>query len=50
MIIDKTRYVFEGDQSPDTETKAFIEMDMSCRNKECANYKQIVETIKNPIG
>lgn len=50
MIIDGTRYVFEGDESPETETKAFVEMDLKCRNKNCGNYDKVIQTSKVPLS
>lgn len=46
------RMVVENDDTPDKETKLFVEHDMACRNKTCANYEKVVETIRNelPLG
>lgn len=52
MRITRSRNVVENDDTPDTPTKLFTEMDMSCLNKNCANYKKVVQTVRNeqPIG
>lgn len=49
MAIKATRYKTENDNTPDKETKLYIEQDMVCRNKECPNYGNVVDTIKNPV-
>ena len=49
MAIKSTRYKTENDNTPDKETKLYIEQDMVCRNKECPNYGNVVDTIKNPV-
>lgn len=43
------RMVVENDDTPEKETKLYIEHEMSCRNKTCANYGKVVETIRNEI-
>lgn len=50
-IID-TRNVIENDDTAEVQTKLFVEMDMSCVNKQCGNYNKIVDTVRNeqPIG
>lgn len=52
MRIVKTRNILENDNTPDAETKLFVEQDLSCVNKNCSNFQQIVKTVKNeiPIG
>lgn len=52
LRITKVRHVLEGDDAPDKETKLFIEQELSCVNKGCTNFSQIVETVRNeiPIG
>jgi hypothetical protein len=52
MRITKSRNVLVDDDTPDLPTKLYIEQDLSCLNKNCSNYKQVVETIRNeePIG
>ena len=52
LRIIKSRNVLENDNTPDLPTKLYIEQDLSCLNKNCENYEQIVETIKTeePIG
>ena len=49
MGIKSTRHRVENDNTPDKETKLFIEQDLVCRNKECTNYGSVVETIRNPV-
>ena len=52
LRILKSRHVLENDDTPEQNTKLFIEMDMGCMNKECSNYKTVLETARNelPIG
>ncbi len=52
MAIIKSRNVVENDNTPDLPTKLFVEMDLSCRNRNCENFGKVVETIKEeePIG
>ena len=52
MRITKTRNILENDNTPDAETKLYVEQDLSCMNKNCPNYEKIVETSKTeiPIG
>lgn len=52
MRISKSRYVIENDDTPDEETKLFIEQDMTCINKTCANYEKVVDTdkVRIPVG
>ena len=52
MRISRSRNVIENDDTPDQETKLYIEQELMCLNKNCSNYEQVVETVKNelPIG
>ena len=52
LRITRSRNVVEHDDTPNEETKLFVEQDLSCLNKSCANYNTVVQTIKNeiPIG
>lgn len=52
MRITKTRNILENDNTPDAETKLFVEQDMSCMNKDCSNFEKVVQTVRNeiPIG
>ena len=49
MIIKKSRNIVE---IIDGEPHLYIDMDMSCRNRECKNFEKVVETVRNeqPIG
>ena len=38
MRNEKPHIVFEGDDSPDTQTKAFMMVTPVCRNKKCPAY------------
>jgi len=49
MRITRSRNVVENDDTPDTPTKLFTEQEMSCLNKNCANYEKVVHTVKNPL-
>jgi hypothetical protein len=37
----------EGDNSPNTPTKLYTNLDMACMNKSCSKYCVVVETIKH---
>jgi len=52
MRIIRTRNILENDNTPDAETKLFVEQDLSCMNENCNNHKKIVETVRHevPIG
>ena len=52
MRITKTRNILENDNTPDAETKLYVEQDLSCLNKNCSNYEKVVETVRTeiPIG
>jgi len=52
MRISRSRNVVENDDTPDQDTKLYIEQELMCLNKSCSNYEQVVETVKNelPIG
>ena len=43
MRISGSRTKAEGDNSPDTATKVYIEQDLTCTNTQCANHGKIVE-------
>ena len=49
MRISKSRMVVENDDTPNEETKLYVEQELTCMNKGCANYESVVETYKNPI-
>lgn len=48
MLAKNQRLTFEGDESPDTETKAFLTSDFVCRNPQCENYGRVVDTVDKP--
>ena len=52
MRITKSRMVLENDNTPDAETKLYDEVELSCMNKNCSNFKTVVKTERNelPIG
>ena len=52
MRITKLRNVVENDDTPNVPTKLFVEQDLSCFNKDCANYTKVVETVRSelPLG
>ena len=52
MRITKSHMVVENDDTPETPTKLFVEQDLTCLNKNCSNYEQTVQTVRNelPIG
>lgn len=49
MAISCHRYRIAGDDSPDTDTKLYIEQDLVCRNAQCANHGKVVTTVKTPL-
>ena len=52
MRITRSRNILENDNDPEKPTKLFLEQELSCLNRECSNYNQVVESIKSelPIG
>lgn len=52
LRISRSRNVVENDNTPDEETKLYVEQDFTCVNKTCGNYETVVETVRNeiPIG
>ena len=52
LRISRSRNVVLNDDTPDAETKLYVEQDFTCVNKTCANYETVVETVRNelPIG
>lgn len=51
MRITQSRNVLVNDDTPDKPTELYIEQDLKCMNKNCANYDKVVETerIEEPI-
>ena len=47
--IAKSRHVVSGDDSPDTETKLYMEQEIRCRNPNCSNYNKIIATVRNEL-
>jgi len=47
MRIHQSRNVIENDDTPDAETKLYLEQDFVCMNKDCANYQKTVHTARN---
>jgi hypothetical protein len=52
MRITRSRNILENDNDPDIPTKLFVVQEVSCMNKDCANYEKVVDSVKNelPIG
>jgi len=52
MRITRSRNILENDDNPDIPTKLFVVQEVSCMNKDCANYEKVVDSVKNelPIG
>lgn len=52
MRITRSRNILENDDNPDVPTKLFVVQEVSCMNKDCANYEKVVDSVKNelPIG
>ena len=49
MRIMRSRNVVENDDTPEAETKLYVEQELSCLNTNCANYEKTVETVRNEI-
>ena len=47
--ISSTKYVTTGDDSPETETKLFIEQKFTCRNRHCVDFGKEIGTKRNPL-
>lgn len=45
MIAGK-KLCFEGDESPDTGTRAFYELTYQCRNPQCPEFGKVLEKTK----
>lgn len=43
MQIINSKLRFEGDESPDTETKAIRVLTLKCRNKQCSGHEEVIE-------
>lgn len=52
MRITRSRNILENDDNPDIPTKLFVVQEVSCMNKDCANYEKVIDSVKNelPIG
>ena len=52
MRIFRSRNVVANDDTPNEETKLYVEQDLTCINKNCANYDKVVETTRTelPLG
>lgn len=44
--VSRMRTIAENDDTPDKETKVYIEHEFSCRNKACTEYGKVVETTR----
>ena len=49
MRIFKSRMVVENDDTPEEETKLFVDQELTCMNWDCANYQTTVETARTEI-
>lgn len=47
MQIISNKLRFEGDESPDTETKAIRVLTLKCRNTQCVGHTEVVEHTEN---
>ena len=43
MVIGASRTCVEGDQSPATATRVYIEQDLVCTTPQCPNHNKVVE-------
>lgn len=52
MRITRSRNILENDNDPEKPTKLFVVQEVSCMNRDCANYEKVVDSVKNelPIG
>lgn len=52
LRISRSRNVVENDNTPDADTKLYVEQDLICLNKDCNNYQKVVHTTRAevPIG
>ncbi len=52
LRITRSRNVVEHDDTPNEETKLFVEQELTCLNKSCPNYETVAQTIRSelPIG
>ena len=52
LRITRSRNVVEHDDTPNEETKLFVEQELTCLNKSCSNYETVVQTVRSelPIG
>lgn len=46
MQIKGSTLRFEGDTSPDTETKAYRVLTLECRNPQCKGHTETVESLE----
>jgi hypothetical protein len=44
-----TRYVTVDDNTPEKETKLFIEQQFKCRNPQCQDFGKVIGTKRNPL-
>jgi len=49
LRITASRNIVEHDDTPDEETKLYVEQDLSCLNKNCQNYKKVVQTVRSEL-
>lgn len=47
--ISNSKYVTEGDASPNEETKLYIVQEFTCRNPQCTGYGKVVAAKKNSL-
>lgn len=47
--IRDTKYVTTGDNSPNEETKLYIEQRFYCRNRQCDNFGKEIGIKRNPL-
>lgn len=49
LRITASRNIVENDDTPNEPTKLFVEQDLSCLNKNCNNYKKVLQTVRNEL-
>jgi len=48
-IISSKKLRFQGDEKPDTATKAFYDLKFTCRNPNCTEFHKEIGTMEVPI-
>ena len=49
MRISRSKHVLENDDTPDVQTRLFVEQTLTCLNKQCTNFETEVDKVRNEI-